>query len=369
MKTLFPFLMFAVFLGTIYGATVYLSQRLNFFFDTQSIRTWYGIFILLVVFMVAGVITFSNTTNEFASFLYQVAAVTMGFFLYFLMTLLFVDLVNYFVKMPPRTVGISAIVITSLFIIVGVINSFNIKTTHVDIPLKGLTKNIKAVHLSDVHIGHFRGIKWMQQMVEKTNAENPDVVFITGDLFDGRINLTPEVLEPLRTISAPIYFVEGNHDGYSGVKEVKAYLREKGVRVLENEVERWNDLQIIGFNHMRPDSNSVDMHASKGTTMQSVYPKLNIDQTRPTILLHHSPEGIEYANQYGVDLYLSGHTHGGQQFPVTLINELLFKYNRGLNDYMGTKILVSEGVGTFGPPIRIGTKSEIIVIHLKPELK
>lgn len=367
MKTLLPFLMMALVLGIFGGAIIYLSRRMNFYFETSSPRGWYAMFIFLTVFMIGGVMALSNTTSELVSFFYQAAAVTMAFMLYFVMVVLVADFANLFLKLSPKTMGISSILLTSLIVIGGIINSFVIRTTNLDIAIKGLEKEIKAVHLSDIHIGHFRGIKWMNQMVEKTNAAKPEVVFITGDLFDGRINLTPEVLEPLTSIEAPIYFVEGNHDGYSGVKEIKDFLRSKGVKVLENDIDGWNGLQIIGLNHMMADSNSSNVHAAQGPTMNEVYPRLNIDQSKPTILLHHSPDGIEYANQYGVDLYLSGHTHGGQQFPVTLINELLFKYNRGLDEYQGTKILVSEGVGTFGPPVRVGTKSEILAIKLKPE--
>jgi predicted MPP superfamily phosphohydrolase len=88
---------------------------------------------------------------------------------------------------------------------------------------------------------------------------------------------------------------------------------------------------------------------------------------KPTVLLHHSPDGIQYANQHGVNLYLAGHTHAGQLFPVKYIAHLFFDYNKGLHDFKGTKMFVSQGVGTFGPPMRVGTKSEIVVITLKPE--
>ncbi len=83
-------------------------------------------------------------------------------------------------------------------------------------------------------------------------------------------------------------------------------------------------------------------------------------------MLHHSPDGIKYANEYGIDLYLAGHTHAGQLFPINYLNALLFKYNKGLSDYNGSKIFVSQGAGTFGPPMRVGTKSEISLISLMP---
>lgn len=101
--------------------------------------------------------------------------------------------------------------------------------------------------------------------------------------------------------------------------------------------------------------------------MKSILPGIPTDPDLPTILLHHSPDGIQYANEKGVDLYLTGHTHAGQLFPVTLIGELIYTYNKGLHDYNGTKIFVGEGAGTFGPPMRVGSHSTITVFDLKPD--
>ena len=119
---------------------------------------------------------------------------------------------------------------------------------------------------------------------------------------------------------------------------------------------------------MRADSLASDMHAGGGhETIKTVLPRIQTDPGKPTILLHHSPDGIQYAHEKGVDLYLSGHTHAGQLFPINYIAGLLFKYKKGLHDYKGTRIFVSQGTGTFGPPMRLGTIAEIALITLKPE--
>ena len=187
-------------------------------------------------------------------------------------------------------------------------------------------------------------------------------------MFDGRINLTKKELFPLTQLKAPVYFIEGNHDRYTGVTTIKSYLREIGVNVLENEMTNWGELQIIGLNHIRADNQTFNMHAAgNSSTIKGTLEKLPIDKNKPTVLLHHSPDGIKYASNNGVDLYLAGHTHAGQLFPIKYIAKLLFAYNKGLHDFKGTKIFVSQGVGTFGPPMRVGTKSEIAVIKLKPE--
>ena len=127
-------------------------------------------------------------------------------------------------------------------------------------------------------------------------------------------------------------------------------------------------MQIVGLSHMLADRNSFDMHASEHSpTIAETLPQIKTDKDKPLVLLHHAPNGVEYAHRAGVDLYLSGHTHAGQIFPFNYLANLIFDYNRGLHTYKETLLLVSEGVGTFGPPFRLGTKSEIIRLSLVPK--
>ncbi len=290
------------------------------------------------------------------------------FFSIYYLSVIVIHLLSIFIKLQPVQFGYLATGLAVLITSISIWNATYIRDTKVDIPISGLTKEIKAVHLTDIHIGHFWGIKFLQRVVDKTNAQKPDVVFITGDFFDGRVRLSEKNLEPLKQITVPIFFVEGNHDGYTGTREIKSMLRKIGIHVLENELAHYADIQIIGLDHMRPDRDTYNMHASPDVaTIKDVLPTINTDTNKPTILLHHSPDGIKYANQYGIDLYLAGHTHAGQMFPANILAKYLFDYNRGLHDYKGTKIFVSEGVGTFGPPMRLGTKSEIVTLILKPK--
>lgn len=233
--------------------------------------------------------------------------------------------------------------------------------------MQGLAKEMKAVHLTDIHIGHFRTNGFLQQLIDKTNAQNPDVIFITGDYLDSRYALDARYFAPLKQLKAPVCFVDGNHDHATDNDSIAFLMRSAGVKVLENEVITLNGLQIIGLKHMLADRNSLDMHASgHNPTISEILPRLDIDPDKAAVLLHHAPNGIKHANKYGVDLYLAGHTHAGQIFPFNLVANMMFEYNRGLHDFKGTKVYVSEGVGTFGPPFRLGTKSEIISFALSP---
>lgn len=318
--------------------------------------------------MFGGIIPFTNSTNTAGNIFYIIAATLMGILLYLILSTLFVDLLHFIIKVKPSLYGIFVISLTLIISAYGIWNSYKLKTTQITFPIKGLTNQVRAMHVSDVHLGHFRGKAFMQKIVDATKKQNVEVVLITGDLFDGKYNLIMDILSPLKELGIPVYFVEGNHDGYSGLKTIKKNLRQTGVRVLENEVARWGELQIIGLNYMLPDGKAVNMHANNHVnTIKSVLSTLKIERDIPAILLHHGPNGVKFADEAGVDLFLAGHTHAGQLFPFNYITRLMFPYYRGAYRFNGTRIFVSEGAGTVGPPVRVGTKSEITVITLKPE--
>ncbi len=368
MKQFIPLLFFITFLSILISANIYLARRFSYFFEVKKAWMLYVFFASATVFMIGSMVAFTNATSGFANVAYSTATVMLGFLLFLLLSVIVIDLMTVFLKIPPKTWGIMAISMAAIISILGIRNATNHRIRKIEVPLPGLKQEIKAALLTDIHIGHFWGAKTLQKVVDKTNAQNPDVIFITGDLFDGRIRLSEASLSPLQGLNAPVYFVEGNHDGYSGAQEIKQKLRQISVRVLENEIAQFSELQIIGLNYMSADDESFNMHASEDrANIKNTLNKLNILPDKPTVMLHHSPEGIKYANLHGVDLYLAGHTHAGQIFPITFIAKAMFDYNQGLHNYNDTQIYVSQGVGTFGPPMRIGTISEITILNLKPE--
>ncbi|MFC2101205.1 metallophosphoesterase [Bacteroidota bacterium] len=361
------FLIMLIFLAILVGANIYLSQRFAYFLNLNKTWPLYLIFFAITIYMISGIIIFSNATSNTGSLLYCIAAILMGFMLYLLLVLLLIDGVNLIINIPVKVHLAIVVGLSVLISLYGIWNASNLKVTSMEIPINGITKEIHIMHLSDIHIGHFRGKMHLKKIINKTNSHNPDLVFITGDLFDGKINLSLEILDPLSELKAAVFFVDGNHDGYTGVKTIKHYLREKGVRVLENEIITFDELQIIGLNHMSADDQNTNIHANEGHTIKEVLKTLTIDINKASVLLHHSPVGIKYANDNGIDLYLSGHTHAGQLFPINFLNDLFFKYNKGLHKFKNTQVFVSQGAGTFGPPMRIGTISEISLIKLIPQ--
>jgi predicted MPP superfamily phosphohydrolase len=315
--------------------------------------------------MIGGLAAFTNATSLTGQLLYILSAMLIGYTLYLLLSVFLVELLSLLFHPAPLLSGMAALALAMLVSAWGMINAFTVREKVIEVEMAKLEQPLEIMHWTDIHLGHFRGTAFLERLVRMSNAAGVDAVMITGDLFDGKIRLGDASLAPLKRLQMPVFFVAGNHDGYSGVEAVKEDLRAVGVHVLSNQVERFGELQIIGLNHMLADENSTGMHALTGrATIRSVLDSLDLDSNMPTILLHHSPDGLPYAQEKGVDLYLSGHTHAGQLFPMTWIGELIYEYNKGLHDYRGTRIFVGEGAGTFGPPMRVGTHSTITRISL-----
>lgn len=360
--------MFLVFLSILIGANIYLANRFAWYFSVDKTAWMYLLFAGTTIFMIGGVMGATNSITTFGHLFYMLGAIAMGFMLYLLISTLMIDFISLFWKTRPAFYGIASIFIAALISIYGLWNATNLKITEQEIPIAGLENTIRAAHLTDTHLGHFRGGEKLQKIVDEINAQAVDVVFFTGDLLDGKIQLKEESMLPLQNLDTPIYFVEGNHDEYTGVETIKSYLRKIGVNVLQNEVTHFGELQIIGLDFMLADENSSSPHAAAGgMTVKKALETLPIKDNTPTILLHHGPDGIKYANAAGVDLYLAGHTHAGQMWPATYVARMMFEYNRGLHTFKGTSVYVSQGTGTFGPPMRVGTNSELAILNLNPE--
>lgn len=365
----------AIFIGllAVVGlAFWYLSRRTAFIFGCKP---W--CFYILYPLLLFGSFYFTFaavrewTCTPFMHGMVMVFSEMVGILLYLLITMLLVDIVQLFAHWSPKTFGAVVFAITALVCAGATVNAFMPRLKPVTVELPKLQKPVRAVLLTDTHLGHFRGQKHVQKLVNLINQANPEIVFFTGDCFESHYNLSIKTLEPFKQIKAPIYFVTGNHDGYVGTDSVKQLLREIGVRVLETEVVEDCGLQILGLDYMRiDDADDNSMHAPIGyATIKSVCDTFQASHELPVIALHHNPSGGQYLEKAGVDLYLGGHTHGGQLIPLVWINDRLFQFNRGLYQYGNMQAYTSCGTGTFGPPMRLGTRSEITVMTLKPTIQ
>ena len=371
MKNIFPLFFLIIFFGIITLIIFYLSRRFSWFFSIPPKRYYWFFSVSLVAFWTGLMyIMRSNATGFFSHVVSNVSSIGIGILLLLLMSTILVDLLHFAIKLKPINYGYIILTITTIATVYSLWNAGNTIVIPQEFHLPGATKETRIMQYSDVHLGHYWGKRRLQKLVDITKNEDIDAVVITGDLFDGRARLSDETLTPLKELKVPIYFVQGNHDGYTGADTVKRLLRNNGVIVLSNEKADLGEVQLVGLNYMTADTGARDMMGAQldGNTIKSVLEKMPLDSEKPSILLHHNPTGAEYANKAGIDLYLAGHTHAGQLIPIIWINKKIFKYNKGRYEYNGTYIYVSQGSGSFGPPMRLGTRSEITLITVKPSV-
>ena len=355
-------------LALMVGAIMYLSNRFALFFPAISYKKWIWIMAGLLVVMMAGQ-AFSVTPNIVGKFISIFSSIGSALLLYLLLSLIAIEFLNLLFHFLPITRGIISLSLTALILAYGIFHSYDLKVKYITIPIEGLTKEMKVVHITDIHLGNFRGEKYLDKIVNQINELKPELILNTGDQFDSKAHFdNNDILRAYKRLQAPQYFVNGNHDVYVGLDEVVKRMKKVGAIVLQNEVSNFGELQIIGLNNMAKDSKTFDVHATPGSeTVESIMAKLPINESRPTLVLHHRPDGVEYMEARKADLLLSGHTHGGQMFPITYIAELMFKYNSGLYKYNTMSIYVSNGAGTLFAPLRLGTNSEITLINLVPK--
>lgn len=223
-------------------------------------------------------------------------------------------------------------------------------------------KHFSIVQITDVHVGRTIKRDFVEQLVARTNSLNPDLVVITGDLFDLPVSQIEYDLYPLKDISAPVYFVLGNHEYFHGPGEAIEFLRELGISPLLNESVRVGkddqQFNLVGINDL----------AGKGSGLFPPDPDAafaNIRQDRPCIVLAHQPRAIHILENYPCNLMLSGHTHGGQIFPFGLLVMTAQPYLAGLYQHADNRqVFVSRGTGYWGPPLRVLAPSEISLLEI-----
>jgi predicted MPP superfamily phosphohydrolase len=361
LRILFALLMLAFYTG----AYIYVPSRLAGLFAIKRRRILYIVFAAGAVSFPMAIILHRWTADLVTGIFYFIAATWLGLFFFLLVVLLGFELINLAVKLPQKTSAVVIITIAVLISAYAMWNACSFEVSRVDIPVPGLAKELRILHISDAHIDDFRGKAYLEKIVAAANRQKPDLVLITGDLVDSNHALNGDTFTPLEKLEAPAFFVPGNHENYVNFDKAIEVIGKNNVRVLRNETVETHGIQLIGLDYMRKDPNAIDIHPTKNKrTIKEVLPTLNISSDKPSILMHHSPVGLKYVNRRGIDVMLSGHTHGGQIFPMMYINRLFFPFQKGLFNYNGTYLYVSQGAGTFGPRMRLGTNNEITLIRL-----
>ncbi len=303
-----------------------------------------------------------------------------AFFVYLLLSVFLIDilrLINYQVHFFPAVVtsnylhakhvtGLAVFLISLTIILGGYINTRNVVTKKLDINLpkkkSGISK-LNAVLVSDIHLSPINGEKFLKNIVDKVNALNPDIIFVAGDLVDDRAshlkknNIGPALLKLKSKYG--IYACTGNHEYINGGDECVDYMKELGLKVLQDSAVKINDdFYIIGRN----DRAVKQFDGRSRKSLEEILP--DVDKNYPLILMDHTPLGLDEAEKNSIDLQLSGHTHHGQMFPGNLITKMVYEISFGYLKKNNTQYYVSCGAGTWGPPVRIASRSEIVNIKI-----
>ncbi|BCJ59482.1 metallophosphoesterase [Micromonospora endophytica] len=226
---------------------------------------------------------------------------------------------------------------------------------------------LRIATVSDIHIGPLRGRVHTEQIVAAINRLDADIVAVVGDLVDGTVAELGEAAAPLRGLRSRYgsYFVTGNHEYYSGVEEWVTEVDRLGLRVLQNQrleiAARGGVIDLAGVNDVSATGSGVSAPADYAAALG------DRDPSRPVVLLAHQPVAAVEAAKYGVDLQLSGHTHGGQMVPFNLLVGLEQPVVSGLGEVDGTKVYVTNGAGFWGPPVRVGAEPQISLVELRAE--
>jgi len=267
------------------------------------------------------------------------------------------ELLRLLAPMEPRTWGLVLLGLVSGLALYGFVNAqrLGVKELDVEAPpeLADRVGGLRLAHISDVHIGS-RQPGFLRRVIARVNRQNPDYVLITGDLIDFR-GITRAALEPLATLAAPTYFIIGNHERYVDLDDICERLESLGVVVLRNRSVSVGPLQIVGID----DADARDQ-------VRKQLAALDPEAGQFRILLYHRPDGAEDAAAWGAHLMLCGHTHNGQIVPFNYLVRRFFPRILGEYRIGQLKLYVSPGTGTWGPVLRLGSRSEIGMISLSP---
>ncbi|HUN84302.1 MAG TPA: metallophosphoesterase [Terracidiphilus sp.] len=322
---------------------------------------------LSISFMGAALLGF-RFSSGLVALVYQVAATWLGFLNFFfwaacLCWILDLSLrpflsVSAIDQVRPLSLGILFAIafIVSLY---GLLNARQIRLRRIPVRLANLPgswRGRNALLMTDLHLGNINGVRFARRIADRARRLAPDIIFLSGDLFDGTKADPAKIAAPLFELTPAfgVFFVSGNHEEFGGSNHYAEAVREAGFCVLDNQLEEIDRLKIIGVSYSE---------SNYPVRLRSFLTSLNLKDGPASILLQHVPNRLPISDEAGVSLQLCGHTHGGQVFPFNWITRRAFgRFTYGLQRFGELQVYTSSGAGTWGPPMRVGTDPEIVLI-------
>jgi uncharacterized protein len=373
------FLLFFTLISAPISFYIFLRGLQSFPQDSNLRNAFILLFWFVALSFVGGRLLEKVFPSAISDLLLWTGSFWIGAMIYFLIILATFDLlrlINHFVPFFPSFITsnypiakyVTAIIVTifiGTLLLVGHINSLIPRIVSLDLPIEkkaGSLKTLNIVVVSDVHLGILVGRSRIDQIVERMNRLDPDLVLLPGDIVDE--DLAPVIKqnlgEALKSIKSRfgVYAITGNHEYIGGVEQACNYLTEHNITVLRDRSVKIGDaFFLVG---------REDRSKNRGGGQRRQLPALmsEVDKNYPVILMDHQPFELNEAMEQAVDLQISGHTHNGQLWPINYIVGAIYELPWGYKKSANTHFYVSDGIGTWGPPVRIGNRPEIVNIRL-----
>lgn len=290
--------------------------------------------------------------------LFSVSTAWIGFIFYFsLISFCLAILGMLHIKIPFAF--FAALIATAAVLIFGFIKNRNFEIKEYDVKIeKPIAFPVKIAAASDFHLGYGSSRRKIENMVSAINAQKPDAILIAGDLIDDNTEVLRHrnISEILKRLNAPmgVFAVFGNHEYLAGAKKSEEFYKDSNIKLLKGEVAiLGNGLQIAGLD---------DFSNKKSKRENEIAKQLNPEL--PSLLLDHQPRNLQNKANLGFDIQISGHSHNGQMFPLNLITKLLFELDCGYKKINSCHSFVSSGISLWGPPFRVGTENEMLVLNI-----
>ena len=351
---------FLAILALIFALTGYLCWHLWRIAPSGWKLAVTALFLLWMAFMFTGFAFTERVPVQVATVLYEVGNTWMIAFLYLLLVFIVADIASLCHLLPKTLLQdsaaglLGAVGIVTLILTLGAIHYPRKYREELTLETdKPLEKPLTIDLASDLHIGYHNQKAELGRWVDLINAEKPDLVLIGGDIIDRSLRPVTEghYEEEFRRLEAPVWTVLGNHETYAGLPQAEQFFQDAGIRVLKDSVAHFKGVDVIG---------RKDLSTRKRASLRDLTDGLE----GFTLVLDHQPSHLEEAEAAGVDFQFSGHTHHGQVWPVSWATDLMFEKAWGHYRKGDTRYYISSGLGLWGAKIRVGTRSEYLVLKL-----
>ncbi len=372
---------FILFALTIYG----IINGYLFYHGLIAVQAFGGSvfgysFVALVVILAfpMGRLVMHRWPSSVASFLNKIGSIYLGAMVYFLILTFSLDFIHLGLTVisisRESPIVVQGIFWTVILLVLGVLSygyrhalNFSVNTLQLPIPFPQTANQMpfRIVMFSDIHLGTVIHVPQLQKIVQTVNQLNPQLILIPGDILDENLpsRWWESYLHPLKDLTADygVFATTGNHEYFTNKREAVQAIEATGITLLEDQaVVLPNGIILIG----RRDVTGTYFGEQRKDLKQLL--KTSTPDT-PVIVMDHQPVALKEAKQAGITLLLSGHTHDGQFWPLNLLNRRIWELSYGYRQMGKTHVYVTSGIGAWGPPIRVGTQAEIVVIDLVPD--